>query len=190
MKTPALLLTAIVALATAVPGMARQKNVTDPDIPRSLPAEGGAVSVSWTDPAGFSEIKYSGNRWEAERGNWVTDLAKYLRDEAGQQLARGQTLDIVITDIDRAGRYEPTVRPGMDDIRIVKDLYPPRMTLNFTLKGADGQVVAEGERKLVDHGFLMGPNLNNNDNLRYEKRLIDDWLRKEFRNGPAVTSTP
>ena len=80
MKTPALLLAAIVALATAMPGMARQKNVTDPDIPRSLPAEGGAVSVSWTDPAEFSEIKYSGNRWEAERGSWVTDLAKYLRD--------------------------------------------------------------------------------------------------------------
>ena len=64
------------------------------------------------------------------------------------------------------------------------------MTLNFTLKGADGQVVAEGERKLVDHGFLMGSQVNSNDNLRYEKRLIDDWLRKEFRDSPALTSAP
>ncbi|MGR4877400.1 DUF3016 domain-containing protein [Pseudoxanthomonas sp. LARHCG66] len=190
MKTPALLLIAIVALATAVPGMARQKNVTDPGIPRSLPTEGGAVSVSWTDPAQFSEIKYSGSRWESERGTWVTDLAKYLRDKAGQQLARGQTLDIVITDIDRAGRYEPSARSAMNDIRIVKDIYPPRIALSFSVKGPDGQVIAEGERKLVDHGFLMGPNLNNNDTLRYEKRLIDDWLRKEFRSGQAVTATP
>ncbi len=190
MKTPALLLTALIALATAAPGMAGSKNVTDPDLPRSLPAEGGAVSVSWTDPAQFSEIKYSGNRWESERGNWVTDLAKYVRDEAGQRLARGQTLDVVITDIDRAGRYEPVVRPGMDDIRIVKDIYPPRMTLTFTIKGADGRIIAEGERKLVDHSFLMGSNLSTSDALRYEKRMVDDWLRKEFRNHPALTSTP
>jgi len=190
MKAPALLLTALVALATAAPAMAAPKTVTDPNLPRSVPADGGAVSVSWTDPAKFSEIKYSGNRWESERGSWVTQLATYLRDEAGQRLARGQTLDVVISDIDRAGRYEPTVRAGMNDIRIVKDLYPPRMTLAFTLKGADGQVVAEGERKLVDHAFLMGTQINTTDNLRYEKRLIDDWLRKEFRSGPALTSTP
>lgn len=190
MKAPALLLTALVAFATAAPAMAAPKNVTDPDLPRSVPAEGGAVSVSWTDPAQFSEIKYSGNRWEAERGTWVTQLATYLRDEAGQRLARGQTLDITISDIDRAGRYEPTAHSAMNDIRIVKDLYPPRMTLNFSLKGADGQVVAEGERKLVDHAFLMGTQINNNDNLRYEKRLIDDWLRKEFRNNAALSATP
>ena len=111
-------------------------------------------------------------------------------DGVSFEIARGQTLDVTISDIDRAGRYEPTVRMGMNDIRIVKDLYPPRMTLNFALKGADGQVVAEGERKLVDHAFLMGTQINNNDNLRYEKRLIDDWLRKEFRTSAALTSTP
>ena len=177
------------ALLVAGPVVAKPRNVTDADAPRSLPAE-GPVSIDWTDPAQFSDIRYSGNRWEAERGSWVTQLATYLRDEAGQRLARGQTLDVTISDIDRAGRYEPTVRAGMNDIRIVKDLYPPRMTLNFTLKGADGQVVAEGERKLVDHAFLMGTQINNNDNLRYEKRLIDDWLRKEFRSGAALTSTP
>ncbi|WP_296278958.1 DUF3016 domain-containing protein [Pseudoxanthomonas sp.] len=190
MKAPALLLTAVVALAIAVPGMARSRNVTDPGLPRSVPTEGGAVSVSWTDPAAFSELKYSGNRWEAERGTWVTDLATYMRDEAGQRLARGQTLDITITDIERAGRYEPVVRTGMDHIRIVKDIYPPRMKLNFVVKGPDGQVIAEGERKLVDHGFLTGSNLNSSDALRYEKRMVDDWLRREFKANAALTSTP
>ncbi|SDR19253.1 Protein of unknown function [Pseudoxanthomonas sp. CF385] len=190
MKASALLLASFVALTAAMPAEARQKNVTDPEIPRSLPTEGGAVSVQWTDPGQFSEIKFSGNRWESKRGTWVTDLAEYLRDEAGQRLARGQTLDVTITDIDRAGRYEPAVRPGMEDIRIVKDIYPPRMTLNFVVKGADGQVVAEGERKLVDHGFLMGSNLNSTDTLRYEKRMIDDWLRREFKANAALTSTP
>lgn len=190
MKAPALLLTAFIALAAALPGQARPKNVTDPDIPRSLPTDGGAVSVQWTDPAQFSEIKFSGNRWESEQGTWVVDLARYLRDEAGQRLARGQTMDVTITDIDRAGRYEPVVRAAMQDIRIVKDIYPPRMTLSFVVKGPDGQVLAEGERKLVDHGFLMGSNINSNDSLRHEKRMIDDWLRKELNGNAALTGTP
>ena len=190
MKAPALLLTALVTLATAAPGMAAPKTVTDPNLPRSVPAEGGAVSVSWSDPAQFSEIKFSGNRWESAQGNWVVDLARYLRDEAGQHLARGQTMEITITDIDRAGRYEPAVRPEMQDIRVVKDIYPPRMTLSFVVKGPDGQVLAEGERKLVDHGFLMGSNINSNDSLRHEKRMIDDWLRKEFKGNATLTGTP
>jgi hypothetical protein len=190
MKASTLLLTALLGLTAALPGMARQKDVTDPALPRSLPDNGGAVSVSWTDPAKFSELKYSGNRWESKRGNWVVTLAEHLRDESAKRLARGQTLQVTITDIERAGRYEPTVRPGLDDIRIVKDIYPPRMTFNFTLKGPDGQVLAEGERKLVDHGFLNGSSISNNDNLRYEKRMIDDWARREFKDTPAVTSTP
>ena len=98
-------------------------------------------------------------------------------------------MDVTITDIDRAGRYEPVVRAAMQDIRIVKDIYPPRMTLRFVVKGADGQVLAEGERKLVDHGFLTGTNVNSNDSLRYEKRLIDDWLRREFKDNAALTAT-
>lgn len=185
-----LLLSAAVALMAATPGLALPPDVTDPAAARSLPDDGGAVSVGWTDPAQFSEIKYSGNRWEAKRGTWVVDLAKYVREKSAQKLARGQTMEVTITDIDRAGRYEPTVRPGMDDIRIVKDIYPPRMTLDFTLKGPDGQVLAQGERKLVDHGFLMGSNLSDNDQLRYEKRMIDDWLRREFKDGQALTATP
>ena len=64
-----------------------------------------------------------------------------------------------------------------------------RMTLRFVVKGPDGQVLAEGERKLVDHGFLTGTNVNSNDSLRYEKRLIDDWLRREFKDNAALTAT-
>ena len=179
MKAPALLLTAFIALAAALPGQARPKNVTDPDIPRSLPTDGGAVSVQWTDPAQFSEIKFSGNRWESEQGTWVVDLARYLREEAGQRLARGQTMDVTITDIDRAGRYEPVVRAAMQDIRIVKDIYPPRIDLRFTLTDAHGATVAEGERQLRDIAFLQrNVQVASLDHAMWFHRpfRVDEWL--------------
>ena len=182
MKASTLLLTALLGLTAALPGMARQKDVTDPALPRSLPDNGGAVSVSWTDPAKFSELKYSGNRWESKRGNWVVTLAEHLRDESAKRLARGQTLQVTITDIERAGRYEPTVRPGLDDIRIVKDIYPPRFKFTYKVTDAAGAVVKEGKENLFDLAFTMRLTIDRQDPLRYEKDMLNEWMGAKLRD--------
>ena len=170
----------ISALVVSAPVLARSKRVTDADYPRNLPTA-DEVSVDWTDPNQFTDIRYSGNRWEAAQGNWVVDLATYLQKQAGKQLPDGQQLHITLTDIRRAGSYEPGRGINMDRVRVIKDIYPPRVSLDFSLTDADGKVLAEGQRKLVDSAFLMGASpLTDTDPLRYEKRLLDDWLKKEF----------
>ena len=61
-------------------------------------------------------------------------------------------------------------------------MYPPRMTLRFREVDADGTVLAEGERKLSDPAFLMNASrVNDTDPLRYEKRMVDSWLRSDWR---------
>jgi hypothetical protein len=174
-------LAVLLAVATAAGSAgAKVRNVTDPDAPRSLP-DAGPVSVGWTDPAQFSEIRYSHNPSEARRGDWVEDLAGYLRERAQARLPAGERLELTITDIQRAGNYEPERGIRFDDVRVMRDLYPPRLTLTLKRTGADGQVIAEGERKLSDPGFLRGAGVgNSSDPLRYEKRMIDRWLVKEF----------
>lgn len=172
----ALLIAATAAGTTA----ARTRYVTDSDAPRSLPAQ-GAVSVHWNDPAQFTEIKYSRNRWEARRGNWVEQLAIHLRERAQKRLPPGQQLDVNIIDVQRAGNYEPWLGIRYDDVRVIRDIYPPRITLAFKRIGADGRVIAEGERKLSDLGFLTGSTpVGSHDPLRYEKQMIDRWLAREF----------
>ncbi|MNW13751.1 hypothetical protein D3C71_2117880 [compost metagenome] len=48
---------------------------------------------------------------------------------------------------------------------------------------ASGQVIEQGERKLSDSGYLFNSSLpSNTDPLRYEKRLLDDWVRREFQS--------
>ena len=169
----------ITATATAPVG-ARIRNVTDADAPRSLPAE-GTVSVSWQDPAQFTEILHSSNRTEARRGDWVLQLAMHLRERAQKRLPPGERMEVDILDIQRAGNYEPSRATAYSDVRVVRELYPPRMTLAFKRIGADGQVIAEGERKLSDPGYLIGPVPGlSSDPLRYEKSLIDRWLAQEF----------
>lgn len=159
---------------------ARPRTVSAPDAPRALPTE-GSVQVQWTDPAQFTELRQSRNRWEAQRGDWVVDLAEHLRKQASKHLPEGQTLDVTITDIKRAGDYEPWRGPQLDDVRFMRDIYPPRIALQFTLSDASGQVIDQGERTLRDTGYLLNSSMpSNTDPLRYEKRMLDDWLRRDL----------
>ncbi|WP_242112607.1 DUF3016 domain-containing protein [Luteimonas aquatica] len=161
---------------------ARVSDVTDPGLPRQLP-EAGPVDVQWDDPGKFTDITHSRNRWEARRGDWVRQIAQYIRSRAEKRLAPGERLEVTLHDIRRAGDYEPWHGPRDDSIRYVRDIYPPRMTLSFQLTGSDGRVIAQGERKLTDLAFMTNTALpGNTDALRYEKRLVDDWLRKEFKS--------
>lgn len=175
------------ALLIAGPVAAKSRNVTDPDAPRSLSTE-GPVSVSWSDPAQFTEIRYSHNRWESQRGDWVTTLAEYLRKSTEKALPAGQRVEFNITDIKRAGDYEPWRGGNAQDVRIVREIYPPRMTFTFTRYGADGQVIDQGERKLADMGFMTGSSNLNSDPLRYEKRMVDDWVRRELKSDRGLSA--
>lgn len=179
------LLAALLALSLAGGAEAKSRNVTDPDAPRALP-EQGPVDVRWGNPAQFTEIRYSGNSSEAKRGNWVEEIAQHLRKRAQTRLPAGERLEVDILDIRRAGNFEPWRGAAFDDTRFIRDIYPPRITLSFRRIGADGQVIAEGERKLSDMGFLSSANtLSNSDPLRYEKLLLNRWIDREFKR-PGV----
>ena len=180
MNFKSLALPLALALASAGCASGGGKDMLAADAPRALP-ESGPVSVRWNDPATFTELRYSRNRWESERGPWLTDLAEYLRKRAATQLPDGERLELTIVDVDRAGDFEPWLGMRHQDTRIVRDIYPPRMTLQVKHFDASGTLVSEGERKLSDPAFLLGTNpINSSDPLRYEKRMIDSWLRREL----------
>ena len=176
-----LLATALaVALATAACAQSPTRDVTDPEAPRALESE-GPVTVQWTDPEQFTEIRGSRNRWEARRGNWVHELAEHLRDGVQERIGEGERVEILVTDIRRAGDFEPGRSPQMDHVRVMRDIYWPRMDLEFSHYDAAGNVVASGERRLNDPNYLSSLQRSvGNDALRYEKAMIDGWLQREF----------
>lgn len=139
------------------------------------------VTVTYDHPENFTETrKIRALAPQVLDDDYLPILKTYMQDRASRMLPPGDHLNIVITDIDRAGNFEPW-RPGpMRNVRIVKDIYPPRIDLNFQLLDASGKVIREGTRKLRDPGFMYdgiaAP--DSQDSLRYEKGLIARWLSK------------
>lgn len=138
----------------------------------------GNVDVHYKDPQNFTEAKRSFGMHLIDADAYLQPLKDYIAQRASRILAPGQRLDIEVTDVKRAGEYEPWRGPRFQDVRIIKDIYPPRIDLNFTLYGADGKVLRQGQRKLRDAAFLSRNSISDQDSLRYEKSLIDLWLRK------------
>ncbi len=143
----------------------------------ALSTDPAAVRVEYVDPENFTDI---GNRLPGDRKvrlAYLEPLTRHLRQHAQSRLAAGQQLAVAITDIDMAGSFEP-FRPRAADVRIVRDIYPSRIHLRFRLTGANGTPLREGERRLSS---LLTPFPHYRDDpLGYEKRLIDDWLDREF----------
>ena len=181
MKTflhPALALALVLATTACAHNAPRE--VTDPSAPRALEAE-GPVTVEWDDPAGFREIRSSFNRREASRGNWVQALAVHLRDGIQTRIGDGERVHVRITDIDRAGDFEPGRGPSLDHVRIMRDIHWPRMSLEFEHRDAAGNLIDGGTRELSDPGYLSTQlHLPRHDALRYEKTMIDRWVHQQF----------
>ncbi|MGO4552302.1 DUF3016 domain-containing protein [Lysobacter sp. 2RAF19] len=166
---------ALTACATSGP-----RTVTDQARPHAV-GEGSPVSVRWGDPAQFAELRYSQNRRLSAEGDWVVELADYMQEKLVKAVPPGERVDVEILDIQRAGQYE-WLHSQTDDVRVLRDVYPPRMTLQFSHKDANGKVIAEGQRKISDLAYLQTqPPFPTSDTLRYDKRLIDTWIRREFK---------
>lgn len=148
--------------------------------PRPAGAPAGAVSVSWSDPARFTEARENPRDTPSAREAWLSALASHLAERAAAALRPDETLDVRITDIRRAGGFEPWRGPRTSDVRIVRSAYPPRITLTFQWRAADKRVLKSGERALHDTGFLTRPSLYPGDPLGHEKMLLEDWVRREF----------
>jgi hypothetical protein len=138
------------------------------------------AEVNFFEPQKFTDVRdsYMG---DYERTTYLESLRNHVLEQAKYYVPDGHTLSVTFTDIDMAGDFEPWRGPRFDDIRIVKDIYPPRISLAFRLTDANGNVVKEGRRDLRDLSFMMKITMAfRDDPVRHEKALLDDWLRDEF----------
>jgi hypothetical protein len=136
--------------------------------------------VVFSTPEKFTDVKEDSMGSDKGRDGILDQLREYLVLQTRNSVPEGQTLKIMITDVDMAGDFEPWHGPSTQDVRIIRDIYPPKIDLFFTLTDASGKTVKEGKRQLRDMAFNMKISINRNDPLRYEKELLNDWLRQDL----------
>jgi hypothetical protein len=139
------------------------------------------VQVILENPENFSDVRDGFMSSDKGKNANIDLIRQYVQKEAAKYVPDGHTLAVTITNIDLAGDFEPWGKAGSEDIRIVKDIYPPRIDLSYKLTDSAGTVVKEGTRQLRDLNFMMKINIHREDPLRYEKSLINDWIRKDLK---------
>lgn len=138
------------------------------------------ITVNFQDSDKFTDVRETANGPTSQY--ILHELSKYLREVAARRLTAGEKLVVTFTDIDLAG----DITPGQqDNIRFMKAVYIPRMKFHFQLQDASGAVIKEGDRNLSDLNYQQTAlPISQSDSLRYDKPLLADWVRQEFRPSP------
>lgn len=143
------------------------------------PTTVGNVTVTFLESDKFTDVRedFGGGTDQY----YLDQLKAHLQTVAAPHLKDGQKLFVNFMDIDLAGDFLPT-RPGLNNVRIIKEIYMPRMKLTFKLTDADNKTIMEGERTLTDMNFMMNISIVERDQpLFYDKALLKSWVEKEFK---------
>ncbi len=135
--------------------------------------------VTWTDYEKYRDIHPGNGSRKHFRESTFKNFEKHFAKLA-ENLPEGQVLKIEVTDVDLAG---DTHVGGINRMRIVKDIFFPRMNFSYQLVNDDGSEVLSGKVELKDMNFMMTGSLRyRHDSLGYEKKMLDDWFGDTFTN--------
>ncbi len=134
----------------------------------------GQVVVNFDHPDRYTDVKTAAN--SGTDPYVLEQLKEFLINTASPRVAVGQTLTITFTDIDLAGDLEPW-RIRTHDVRIMKDIYPPRAAFTWTLQDQSGAVIRQGDEHISDTSYLLHTNITQ-DSLFYDKQMLQDWVNR------------
>ena len=145
-----------------------------------------AVDVTFADPAKFTDATPDGFGSDKARDRVLTQLRSHIEKQAARALKPGQDLKVEVLDVDLAGRVE-WWNARFNDVRILRDIDSPAIKLRYTLTEG-GRTLASGEERVTDLGYLWGSNpwIGSSQELRYEKAMLSDWLRKRIAPASAA----
>lgn len=139
------------------------------------------VTVNYVNMEQFADLP-SG---EWERKEILKNLADYIK-KLGADLPAGTDMTVNIYNVDLAGREYPGNRAS-GDMRVLEGKSDwPLIELQYALS-SKGQVFDSGTAQISDVNYMnrMMKRSQETDNLRYEKRMLQDWFKKTILSKKA-----
>lgn len=135
--------------------------------------------VTWTEPEKYRDIRPGNENRKSFQDRIFSSFEKHF-SQLAERLPEGQTLKIDVTNVDLAG---DTHAAGINQTRIVKEMYPPRMNFSYQLVNADGSIAQAETVELKDMSFMMNRALKyRNTSIGSEKKMLDDWFFETFKD--------
>lgn len=137
----------------------------------------GSSEVTWTNPDDYRDVQPSNETRKHFRERIFKSFEKHFAKLA-KRLPEQQTLKLDVTDVDLAG---DTLAGGIERLRIVKEIYSPRMKFSYQLVDKNDNIIKSADVALKDMSFMTGNNLKyRQKSLGYEKKMLDDWFFETF----------
>lgn len=137
------------------------------------------VEVKFAEPAKFTDF----GEFDRDREQAMSELKRHIEKLAQRDLP-GKQIRIEFTDIDLAGELEPRVAAA-NRIRVLRSVTIPRLQFTYAML-EDGKEVAAGKASLKDMNYQSSVNRYfDSEPLRYEKRMLDEWVAKDLMGKQA-----
>ncbi len=142
----------------------------------------GEVALTFADPKTFTDFEYSQTRRTIDPAFFGKEIKRYLDRVVENALPVGVVLKLDFQDIDLAGGFEPWQRVPWNDVRFYRSQYPPMAVFSYRLEDDEGNLLAEGEKRLRElsyqERYLRG--INSRRSFYYERRMLEHWIEGEL----------
>lgn len=148
------------AAALALPGAAR-----------------AATTVTFLNPETYQDGNLS---WgPVDQRLTFQGLERIIQRLARERLPPGYEIDIVVLDLDLAGKINP-LRSRTGELRVMRQDTWPSIKLSYTLRRG-GKVMTRGQDTLRSMNYLLDPvAVRSSEPLAFEKAMLDRWFRTRF----------
>lgn len=149
----------------------------------------GEAKVTWQEPDQYTDICEGTELRDHFRAKLFQDFESIFSDLA-KQLPDGYLFEVTVTDLDLAGQINDMHDARWQDVRVIRDIYWPRMSINYTLKNSARETLAAGQEEIKDMDFLSSTSSFGMTRFGYEERMLRHWFKKQQRDGkfPLKTS--
>lgn len=135
------------------------------------------IKVEWLQPEKYSDIRPANEPKGSYRRHVLASFDKFWQ-KMSARLPQGYNVKLTMKDVDLAGDVNPLYRLDNREIRVIKEIYFPRITLDYQVLDANNQVVLEGKDvKIKDMNFMNTTGLRySSQEFGHEKAMLDKWF--------------
>jgi hypothetical protein len=133
-----------------------------------------AVSVNFVNPQNYSDLR---SESASQRDEILDELRQTMVELGTRYLKPGQSLNIEVLDVQRAGLFRDTTS---SHTALLTANTPPRIDVQYTLR-QNGKIVRSSHEAITDIDYFLDQSSHlSSDRLVYEKQVLRDWFRQRF----------